>query len=403
MNPTILIIGGESPSLKKIKKIYNFIYRPLDLSLNPQKQTQILVKEMKRKYPEVQAVFGTLDYPSIIAAMVAEELKLPTPTPWSLYLAQNKAKFVAIAQTHHTYFPKTEIINIEKDRPTLGYPIFIRPIKGSFSAFSYRIESEEEFVKTAKTILKTKRDINHFEKFFQMFDKKIKYLKDWYVVQEYINFKQYTLDGFTHNTKLSILGITESIYTPDRKSFKRFDFPSKIPDKSYAKLQKIIRGILTDLSYGTGCFNVEFFILSDGDICIIELNTRISPGFASLYSQVYKKTLIEIAIEVARGNYPDLALVDSPKFASSFPLRVYQDHFVRKLPSQEEIEALKVKFDALNIKFDFKEGMKLSDKQQDVYSFRYGLVDIAGNNHAEIFEKFSALMENLDIQLEPVV
>ncbi|MBP6882033.1 MAG: ATP-grasp domain-containing protein [Candidatus Levybacteria bacterium] len=402
MKPIVLIIGTEIPQLKKLSDTFSFIYRPADISLSPEKLTRLLVKEIKKKYPEVQAVLGTLDYPSIIAAMVAKELGLPGPTPRSIFLAQNKALFTPLAGKHHTYFPKTEILNIKKGKPSISYPVFIRPIKGSFSAFSYKIDSEKEFSEIRKTILKTKRDIKQFERFFQMFDKKIKNLKDWYIVQEYINFKQYTLDGFTQDNKLSILGITESIYTPDRKSFKRFDFPSKIPDKSYKKLQKILNGVLSEMKYSEGCFNLEFFILPDGNISMIELNTRISPGFANLYSQVYKTPLLKIAIDVARGNHPDLTMLEKPRYASSFPLRVIGDHLVQKVPSDDEIEKLKIKFDILSIKIDFKVGMKLSDKQQDAYSFRYGIVDIAGKSHGEILRKFSDLVKNLNVQLKPI-
>lgn len=409
--PTILVFAeneGQSESLvreyQNLKKTYDLLFLSPTHDLSPFLQADRIVHDLKRRRIRLDGVVAFLDLDAEVAAIIAEKLRLPGPTPKAIFLAQNKVEFSRLMQKEHFPYPETEIIDLATNtNPRLPYPLFIRPIKSSFSANSYILRSKEEWQNIREQLLQKKMIVEQsYTAFFSQFGVDKKKMQTTFVCQRFINAKQFNADGFVYSNQIHLLGITQAIYTANRKSFKRFDFPARLPKKAITQLTHTLNGITQLLHYNNSGINVEFFLLPDDTISIIEVNTRIARQFFPLFQKWYEMPTFQMMVDLSQGKKPNITLLKKRLFASSFPLRVLKNCAVKRVPTQAEIGKLKKQFDIENINIYVKEGTRLSDYRQDAYSYRYGVIDIAGKNLIEIKQKFALLMKNLPLQLEPI-
>jgi len=400
--PTILVVGKEDPDLCDLREKYDLIFHTLKYSTSPFVQAKEILTSVEDK--QLDGVIGFTDLGSTIAAIIAQERHLVGPSPYALYLAQNKAMFSQYMLKTHLPYPDTTVIDITSPTfPNFDYPVFIKPIKGRMSSFAFMLHSQQEFAEKLAFLKQQKREIDRpFELFFSHFSDAHSPLQNWYHIQPFIDVAQYTVDAFVFDQKVYIIGVVQSIYTENRKSFKRFDFPGDFPKDMTGKLQDLLEKVVKTIEFDNCGFDLEFFLTPGGEFLIIEMNTRISQGFNSLYLEHYVHSPKEMVLDLCLGHMPSLEVKEKPRQASSFPLRIKHDCLVTRVPSAEEIEDLKIRFDIAKIDVTVQEGKKLSDYWQDSYSYRYALVDIPGENLDQIKEKLTLLLEHLPIELRKI-
>jgi len=107
-------------------------------------------------------------------------------------------------------------------------------------------------------------------------------------------------------------------------------------------------------------------------------------------------------IQISLGNGPNVSFKDESRLASNCVLRVKQDHYIKSIPTPEEVEHLKEKYGLIDIDILVEPGKKLSDYKQDSYSYRYAFVDITGDSRQEILDKLGKVRKELKFELEPV-
>ena len=88
--------------------------------------------------------------------------------------------------------------------------------------------------------------------------------------------------------------------------------------------------------------------------------------------------------------------------AASFVLRTFEDGYVRRIPSAEEMERLEKRFPDSFVEILVKEGEKLSDELQDDESYRYALVDLCAKDRKELLKKFDEAKNLLPFAFEPI-
>jgi hypothetical protein len=106
--------------------------------------------------------------------------------------------------------------------------------------------------------------------------------------------------------------------------------------------------------------------------------------------------------ELALGRLPNLQKKEIRCLGSSIPLRINDDSIVVSVPSKKSLETLEQELGIMSINIYVTEKSKLSDYRQDAYSFRYGVVDIAGKSLREIRMKEKKLMKKLKIIFKKV-
>lgn len=400
--PTILITNRRYPQFAYLEKEYNLLWHPVDSNRSLSEQADEIEVMLSKKKITLDGVLGLFtDAPPIVAAMLAQKFNLISPSVESMYHTQNKAVFAEIMKKNDLPLPTTRAFKIPHSEPFyLRYPLFIRPIKGSFSAGSFIIHTRADLEKNLAYLRTSHIPIVQpcFESFFTAHDKKYQSLDSWYIAQHFIRARQYTLDAFVYKKKVHIIGVTQTIYTNNRRSFKRFDYPGDFPSNKHAMLQKIAQKMVHATQYDNGAFSMEFFLTRANKISIIEMNTRLTYQFIPLYEQRYAISPFEMALSLCLGKMPNIEKKENKNRASSFPLRVWKDMIVKKVPTAAELKELTTTYDALGITIDVAINKKLSDYRQDAYSYRYGVIDIAGETDSIIQKKFANLIQKLPVE-----
>jgi hypothetical protein len=88
--------------------------------------------------------------------------------------------------------------------------------------------------------------------------------------------------------------------------------------------------------------------------------------------------------------------------AASFVLRTFENGYVRRIPSAEEIERLERRFPEAFVEILVKKGEKLSDELQDDESYRYALVDLCAKDGKALRKQFDEAKNLLPFVFEPI-
>ena len=410
MKPTILVYLGNDFSREyfaPLNHYYTFIYHKLDYAQDPLSFLHHSLSIIKKKKISIDAVLGDIDDASAIASLAAKKLKLSGPSPQSIFKAQHKILFVRECEQLLPYFPKSLYVDLTKKKYMMpkDYPAFIKPTRGALSIYSYMLSSQKEFESTIEHLKTLKRkDLYWFDELLKASLKKKYPSTNAYIVQPFMTARQYTVDGFVSDGKIQLFGFTQTIYTPDRKSFIRFDHPGTIEQKIKQQVLRFLQKYIKNTNYDHAGFNMEFFV-SKGKIYPIEFNTRLSKQFSPLFGEWYLKPSVGYVVDVALGKNPQL--IEKSKAernaASSCVLRTTKDCKIQSVPTQKELKKLHALPGVLGIRILVEPGKKLSDYKQDSYTYRYALIDIAGKNKTEILQTLEIVKKKLRIQLVPIL
>lgn len=403
--PNILVISNsknhlESYKFTLLKKDYNFKSIIINLNNDCKQEVNKIINSLTYK-PD--GIISLTDETSLVSSLIAEKLNLNSPIPQSIAQIQHKGNFFTKLKNKNYILPSTVVdandYHIHKNK--IKYPIFIRPVRGTLSQHSNKISSVAEFDNFISS--KGKLPFSKLQKSF--FNNQLKMSLQQYIFQPCVNFKQYTLDGMILNNKTKIIGITKSIFDDKGHSFIRFDFPVNFNKNIKSKLENLIKDLTETFGYDNGMFNIEFFL--DGytnKVYLIEFNTRHSREFECLYNSRYTHSITDMTTQVSLNKKPNLSIRKDNVIAKSFILRKYKDFVITKLPNEKELDIIKQKYNLEKIKIDQKINQKLSNKKQDSYSYRYGVIDIHGTTDKEIFSKYEKVKKELNklITFSPV-
>jgi hypothetical protein len=396
--PTILVIShkidfSQHPSFSRLKDTYTFVFYKLRLK----QSITTNLKNIALLFPDnnrPQAVIGFNDHTSLLAAAVSKKYNLIGPTPESLAYIQDKRIFhQQLSQTD--FLPNTTILDLSKKNifETNNSVYFIKPVKGSLSEGAIKIADQQElrlFFENPPLVSQTLFDQTYFELYSPQSNLKL------FLIQPYINQRQCTLDGFILNKKAYFLGITESLYDTEKKSFIRFDFPFIATKKLISRLEDIMRVIITKTQFTDTFFNLEFFIDDENSVTIIEVNTRTAFVFEPFYNSYYQTPLVQMIVELALGKKPSLKKKTKTKLCKSFILRKNVDLLVKSIPSHQQIEELLKQYNVEQIKVLCFKNKLLSKSKQDAYSYRYASVDICGDSEEDIVTTYIQVKHELD-------
>lgn len=409
-DPTVLVIlNGPTQDIyfTELAESWNLHFFLFDPELSPEEHVRVLLQKIATAGWHLDGVVGVTDEPSIVAALLAERLGLTTTPPVSIYRAQNKAVFKQFATQVAPAHPPTFVLT----RPAEGaeivgeelFPAFIKPARGSLSVDSYLVHSPDHLHSVLKSVFRKRRQlVDWAELFFQHWAQPDDPPSRSFLLQPFIDARQFTVDGWVCQGQMGLFGVTETVYTPDRKSFERFDCPAHLRAPVYRELEAMLTQLVALLEYDNAVFNMEFFVTDNEDIIPIEFNTRLSIQFSPLWRQRFTKSNIDVMLEIAIGRTPDPQPLPQPRRASSCVLRTYQDQLVTAVPTPTEIATLKAAGYLESVRLLADVGTKLSDYKQDAYTYRYALIDIAGNTHKDILRKLEYVKQHLHFGLVPV-
>ncbi len=362
---------------------------------------------MQAKTIDADGIVDSMDYPgSIFATLATNKLDLLGPALNPLLTCHHKY-FSRIAQKHYVpeAVPQFTLVDPYKTskKKDLFFPVFVKPVKTSFSALVYRVETMEQFVQILPMVKLPHAFIQQFNWFLHKGNidvNKTQYL----LVEQCLPGIQSTLEGYVYNGEISILGIVDSFMFPGTISFKRFEYPSSLPYSVQQRMGTIAAKFIRGIEFNNSFFNIEFMYNFEQDcIGIIEVNPRMESQFADLYEKVDGTNAYRLLLDLSVGKKPTFTRNKGKhNFASSLVLRVFEDKWVLQSPSEDRIEQFYHEFSDGRLELFVKEGNRLSDAEQDGKSFRYGLVHLGAWDRQELLEKFEYVKRLLAYKFAPV-
>ncbi|HEY9784581.1 MAG TPA: ATP-grasp domain-containing protein [Candidatus Obscuribacterales bacterium] len=294
-----------------------------------------------------------------------------------------------------------------KDLKTLDavndFPAFLKPVKSCMSKNAYRISSKEELEKRVKEALLPEGFITPFNDMVANYTG-LELHASYLLVESLLEGAQVSLEGYVHDGKVHVMGIVDALFFPGTISFKRFQYPSKLPEEVQHRMIGIAEKLMTGIGYDNAPFNIEMMYNPDShQIHIIEVNPKLASQFPDLFLKVDGTSSYSVLLQLAIGEKPKFTRRQGEfKIAASCVLRLFEDQYVQAVPSQEQINALRAKYPDALIELYAPLGKNLSDQMQDAESFRYGLVNIGAQCERELEEKFEFFKGSLQFKFAPV-
>ena len=359
-------------------------------------------------------VVTSSDYPgAIAAAAIADALGLPGGNPAARLAASHKYAS-RLAQRLAAPEATPEFALVEPDRPRetaarIGFPCFVKPVRGSFSLFARRIDSADEL----EAFVRSEAVLDFLVHYPVMYDRLAARFGAppsastgrCFLAETLIQGDQVTVEGFVHRGEPAILGIVDSIMHPGTRSFARFDFPSSLDDEIQEKMEDVAERVVRRLGLDGTPFNVEmFFEPETGRISIIEVNPRMCGQFADLYEKVDGTNGYEVALALAAGERPrPKRRAGAHAFAASVPLRTFEAVRCVGAPDARAVRAAEALFPGTRVWVEARDGEVLGDlaTAEDGASRRYAVVNVGGRDRAEVLRRAEAVRAALGFRFEP--
>lgn len=290
----------------------------------------------------------------------------------------------------------------------LGFPFFVKPIKGSGSRLGFYIAKPEDF---DQAIERLREEIGLIsEPFDYILDQadmppEVRDIGGHYcIAEQIIGGRQCTMEGYVHDNKVVCTGLVDSIRYPQVLSFFRYQYPSRLPKRIQRRMEKLTDTIMSHVGYNNSSFNIEYFWDEQlDDVWLLEVNTRISQSHSDIFEKVDGVSNQQLTVDLALGQKPNM-----PSREGEFPLaakffhRVFHgDARVTRMPTREEVQAIEKDYPGSHILIQVHEGMWLSElPEQDSYSFALAYIYMGAKNQSTLMRNYERILKRLHFELD---
>lgn len=293
---------------------------------------------------------------------------------------------------------------------TLDFPFWIKPVKAVLSYLGFRIESRNDF---ERAIAGIRKGIGRFGKPFNHILEHAELPIDvapvdgmHCIAESLISVDhQCTLEGYVYQGQVHVYGTIDSLREgPAGSSFSRYQHPSNLPLSVRERMADIAAQVMYRIGFDNGPFNLEMYWDRVRDhIWILEINPRISKSHAPLFDMVDGRYHHQVMVDLGLGQEPAMPVAEGNfACAAKFMVRHYEDAFVARVPTPEEIRHLEASMPGVFIHIDVTEGMQLSQLQhQDSYSYEVAAVFVGGHDNAELESRYAEVMAQLPLEFAP--
>jgi ATP-grasp domain-containing protein len=376
------------------------------------------IREVRSRRDLFQAVVGVDDFPAcMLAALVAETFGFSSPSFESLFLCQHKY-YSRLRQMEAApeATPRFDVVETSREplpsEISMPFPVFVKPVKSYLSILARRLET---FADLSRAVAEAPRRLAPVARMFDALievstlDRRFRTIPaSALLLEEPLTGHQVTLDGYAYQGQVVPLGVVDSHFFPGTLSFERFEYPSRLPPGVQERMGRIAERVVRHTGLDRTFFNMEFFYRREDDsIWIIEINGRMASQFAPLYRMLDGIDLYAMQLDMLLGKDPGGREVWSPGrrrpgASASFVLRRFEDGYVTRAPSAEDVERLQARFPGSFVEILAKEGERLSDELQDDESYRYALVDLCAGDWEGLTKQFDEAKTFLPFTFSPI-
>ena len=363
------------------------------------------VERMCKRYRgRIDAVFSSNEqFGALAAALIAQRLGLPGADPEALLRAQHKYEArLRLREVAPELCPAFELIPYTvtpEAARSLHYPLFVKPVKATFSVLARRCDTPEELIEHLRfqpwekhIIQRLIEPHNQALKRFPQFSVDSQHL----VVEEVLQGGQINVDGYVHNGEVRLLGITDELMYPGTMAFLRFEFPgaggAALRERVHAACDRVLRGF----GLAHGFFNLEFFVDPDtGALQLIEINPRLAAQLAQFYEWVLGIDTYELGFAMALGRA--LPRAQTPRFgaAGSFVWRSFDGSSCPRLPAPDDLAWLAHEYPEARLEVYPKKGASLKRDMKWLGSHRWAVLNLPGRDAADLRHSYERICERL--------
>lgn len=383
----------------------------------PMERIMAEARETLDRASAVDAIIGHWDFPTTsMLPILRRERGLPGPSLESVLYCEHKYwNRLAGQQVIPQCTPDFQGLDPYSDDPLddleLAFPFWLKPSVSFSSYLGFWIGNEEQFVEAMATI----RDN------IWLFAEPFEYILacgehrdalpgygsgSTCIAEAIIEGRLCTLEGYVFEGRTHVYAIVDSLRTSNNVSFFSYQYPSGLPQGVQNRMKGHAERILAHIGMDNSPFNMEFFWDEQSDrLWLLEINPRISKSHCPIFRIATGSSHHEVAIDVSLGRRPDF-----PRPEGSFPMagkfmpRVFGDTVVTRVPSAQDIEALKHIHPELVVDVAVEEGVRLSDlRAQDSYSYEIADIFIGAEDEAALHAKFRDIMQVLDFRFADVL
>jgi hypothetical protein len=276
-------------------------------------------------------VVGTKDRSALLAALLAERRPLPGPSPRAIVSSQHKPTSRAIQE--RVAPEETPRFALLEGEPPFPPPWWVKPVVGRLSQEARRADSMDDLVGLAEE--RAYRD--EYADLAGLTADDVR----GFLVEQLVTGDEVTLEGYVHEGRVTVIGVTDSVKYPGTNSFERFEYPSALPDHRLRQLGRLADTLVRAHGLDACFFNVEFFVPSEGPAKIVELNARIASQFSPLVEAVHGRSTYDLLFGLACGQDPGWEGGAPNGVAISHVMRVFEDALVESVPEpQQGLEVL---------------------------------------------------------------
>jgi biotin carboxylase len=395
---------------------YRFFYEGFDLFSFPSNARLLtfdifrFVDRLAKKYcllPLHGITSSNEQFGALAAALLAERLGLPGANPKALIAAQHKYVARRILQEAlpeaNVAFHAFPYTFKSADEIPLQFPFYVKPVKAAYSVLARRVDNFRE--------LQQHMTFHPWEKYIikrlvRPFNDVVRKLTDfnvdahWMMAEELIDGSQINVDGVVINGDIHVLGIVDAVMYSGTDQFKRFEYPTRLPQAHAERARATARRIISALGLDHGLFNVEMRVCpTTGECRMIEVNPRMAAQFSDLYEKVDGINLHDVALKIATGQAPDLTRGRGKyKVASSFVFRKFDGTPLANPPSTEKLKWLQDFDPDAFLAMFIKSGGGLKREMKWLGSHRYATLNMGGQSDAHLQHKYQTVKQALGFE-----
>jgi biotin carboxylase len=346
---------------------------------------------------EVDGIFGSSDASAHLAVRLAALRGLPGPTPEAFMRCHDKLESrrlqrATVPDATPAYCSVDPSAPVADPLP-IPFPVFVKPVSAHLSQLAFPVRDRGEL---ERSLLAAREHLDAVAAFDEELEGRSFHLM---VVEELLQGRLVTFEGFMHHGELTPIGVTDSVLHPNGISFVRFDYPSTLAPTVCDGLTDIARRLMPALGFDDSLFNIEFFVDDAGSAKIVEVNGRMASQFAPLVRAVHGTSSYRIQLELVTGGSPTLPPPRRDVVASSFVLRHYGDDAV--VGSVPDPDAVLERFPGSHVELLVRTGQRLSDNDDDSESHRLAVVAMSGPDRETLLRDWDEAQRLLPFSLRP--
>lgn len=359
----------------------------------------------------IDAVVGYWDFPiSSMVPMLADRFGL------------RGADLEAVVKCEHKYWSRLEQAKVIDEYPAFGlvdpfhdtkppdgldYPLWIKPVKSYSSELAFKVRDDDEFAHALDEI----RDGIHrvgdpFEYVLNQLDLPEEIEKSGgnaCLAEAEISGAQLTVEGYNDGTDIHIYGVVDSVPYAGSSSFLRYEYPSTLSEDMIDRAVDASRKVIRQVGLESVAFNIEFFADPvHEELALLEVNPRHSQSHDRLFELVDGMPNHQCMVRLALGLDPALPKGKGPyQHAAKWYLRRFEDGYVRKVPSAEDIERVQAHVPDSWVQIVIDEGVRLSEAAaQDSYSYELAHIFVGAHSEQELHENYEQLLAGLPFEFD---